>query len=63
MTTPTQQLAERIVQRLVTEHLLTPGDAARLQAKLIDGKLRPDDWRQALEHAVRPAARGAEHAP
>lgn len=62
MTSPTQQLAERIVQRLLADGLMTPGDAARLQAKLIDGKLKPEDWRVALEKAADSTARGAGHA-
>lgn len=61
MTSPTQQLAERVVRRLVEERLLTPGDAARLQSKLMDGKLRPEDWRVVLEKAAESAARGAGH--
>jgi len=59
VTSPTQQLAERVVQRLLAERLVTPEDAARLQSKLTDGKLRPEDWRVVLEHAGDVATRDA----
>jgi len=49
---PSHVLAERIVQRLIAEQLLSSGDAAQLQARLIDGKQKAEDWRVALEKAA-----------
>jgi len=60
---PSQLLAERVVQRLIAERLLAPGDAARLQSRLIDGKLKAEDWRVAVEKAAAAAARSGEGRP
>lgn len=49
---PSQVLAERVVQRLLAEGLLATGDGARVQARLTDGALTAEDWRVALEKAV-----------
>lgn len=54
---PSQVLAERVVQRLIAEGLLAPGDATRIQTRLVDGKLKPEDWRVAIEKAADAAAR------
>jgi hypothetical protein len=52
MDTPSQRLAARIVERLIAEGLVTPADGKKLQAKLADGKLRPEDGRLPLEIAA-----------
>lgn len=56
--TPAQALARQIVARLVDMGLLTAAEAARLQPKLAEGKLKAEDWRLAIElsteHEVRP---------
>jgi hypothetical protein len=49
--TPSQQLAARIVERLIAEKLLSPANGQKLLANLADGKLRPEDWRLPLELA------------
>lgn len=49
MDTPSKQVAASIIERLITEGLLSPGDAKKLLAQLAEGKLKPDDWRLAVE--------------
>ena len=52
MDTPSERLATRIIERLIAEGLVAPADGKKLQAKLADGKLRPEDWRLPLEIAA-----------
>jgi hypothetical protein len=52
MTTPSLELAKRIVDRLMAERLLVPADADTTMAKLAAGKLNAEDWRLAVEKAV-----------
>ena len=49
MNTPSQVLAAIILQQLVGEHLLVPDALGKLHARLAEGKLRPEDWRLAIE--------------
>ncbi|HQL78907.1 MAG TPA: hypothetical protein PLU91_11960 [Verrucomicrobiota bacterium] len=51
MDTPSQALAARITERLVRENLITAEAAKRLQPKLAEGTLLPEDWRLPLEVA------------
>ena len=51
MDTPSQALAAKITERLVREGLITAEAAKRLQPKLAEGKLRPEDWRLPIELA------------
>ncbi len=51
MDTPSGQLASNILERLIKEKLLTPDDRAKLLSKLSEGKLKPEDWRLAIELA------------
>lgn len=46
---PGEQLAERIIARLLAEKLLTARDGKRLLAPLAEGELSADDWRLPLE--------------
>jgi hypothetical protein len=48
---PSVKLAGTIVERLVAEHLLSPEDAKKIQPRLAEGKLRPQDWRLPIELA------------
>jgi hypothetical protein len=57
MDTPSEALAARITERLVREKLITAEAAIRLRPKLAEGKLRPEDWRLALELADQPEAK------
>jgi hypothetical protein len=52
MDTPTQQLAAKILERLIAEGLLTKNDQKKLVNKLADGKLTSEDWRLAVELAA-----------
>ena len=52
MNTPSEELAQKIVERLVAEHLLMPEDTVKLLPKLAEGKMRPEDWRLAVEKAI-----------
>ena len=49
MGTPSQALAETIVNRFVREGLMTAEVAKKLLPKLADGKLRAEDWRLPIE--------------
>lgn len=49
MKIPSQQLAEKIIDRLVREKLLTLQESAKILSKLAEGKIRAEDWRLALE--------------
>jgi hypothetical protein len=49
METPSQILAQRIVDRLQKEGLLALEAANKIQASVADGRMRPEDWRFLLE--------------
>jgi hypothetical protein len=49
METPSHKLAEKIIERLIREHLLTDRHGKRLLPKLEEGKPQSGDWRLALE--------------
>jgi len=57
MNTPSQELANKILERLTVEKLVTDDDAKKLVTKMADGKLRPEDWRLAIEKAAEKAAK------
>ena len=52
MDTPAIQLATKIIAHLIDEKLLTADDRKKLLAKLAEGKLKPEDWRLAIEMAL-----------
>jgi hypothetical protein len=49
MDSPSGTLAQRIVEKLVREKLLSAAEARKIVAKLAEGKLRAEDWRLAIE--------------
>jgi hypothetical protein len=49
MESPSEQLAQKIVDRLAQEKLLTPERGQRLVSKLADGSLAPEDWQVDIE--------------
>lgn len=51
METPSKQLADRIMDRLIAEGLMSSDDRKKLLTKLADGKLKQEDWRLAVELA------------
>lgn len=52
MTTPSEELAQKILERLVAEKLVLADDVKHLLPKLADGKMKGADWRLALEKAL-----------
>lgn len=57
MSTPSHELAKKILARLTAEKLFRDDDAKKLVAKMADGKLRPEDWRLAIEKAAEKEAK------
>jgi hypothetical protein len=53
MNTPSQALAAKITERLVSEGLITLAASKALESKLADGTLRTEDWRLPIELAGR----------
>ncbi|NJL49733.1 MAG: hypothetical protein HC929_22770 [Leptolyngbyaceae cyanobacterium SM2_5_2] len=49
MESPSKQLAQKIIDRLSQEKLLTPERGQRLVSKLTDGSLTPEDWKVDIE--------------
>jgi|GEM_PF-1032643 len=49
MDTPSFKLAEKIIERLVQEKLLTIKEGKKLLPKLAEGKLRSEDWQLPIE--------------
>jgi len=49
METPSHKLAEKIIDRLIHEKLLTDQHGKKLLPKFSEGKLTQEDWRLALE--------------
>lgn len=46
---PGEQLAQRIIDRLVKEKLLTARDAKRMMGPLAEGELTAEDWQLPLD--------------
>lgn len=53
MPTPSETLGEQIVARLIEEGLLSADQAEQILPKLVDGSLKQDDWRLAVEMSDR----------
>lgn len=60
MITASEQLAGKIVQRLIDEKLLSANDGKKLVPKMASGKVRAEDWRLAVEKLV-PEISSDEH--
>lgn len=52
MPSPSKQLADRILARLVKEKLISSDSVPSLSPKLASGQLRQDDWRLPIELAT-----------
>ncbi len=52
METPSQKLAQQIIEKLLTEKLLLQNDEKTTIAKLCDGTMKSEDWRLAIEKAI-----------
>jgi transcriptional regulator CtsR len=50
--TASEQLAAKIIQRLIDEKLLSANDGNKLIPKVATGKVRAEDWRLAAEKSV-----------
>lgn len=51
MSSTSEELARRIVERLIAEGLIDAKDSDRLRPKLGEGKLQSEDWRLLIEKA------------
>ena len=51
MDTPSQKLASKILDRLIEAELLMLDDRSTLLPVLAEGKIKPEDWRLAIELA------------
>ena len=49
MTTPSEELASNIAERLVAESLVTPARMQELARKIIDGSVTGEDWKLAVD--------------
>lgn len=52
MKTPSEELANMILAKLVTESCVTKEDAEKLFIKMAAGKLRTEDWKLAMEKST-----------
>lgn len=57
MDTPSQKLASKIVERLVSEKLLNVEAGKKLLPKLMAGKLNAEDWRLPIETSDKKEAK------
>lgn len=52
-----EQVAKKVVERLVSESLLEPERKEKFLTSLASGRLREEDWRLALENAILKATK------
>jgi hypothetical protein len=52
MSNPSEQLAIKVIERLITKKILLPGDGKKMLQKMAEGKLRGEDWRLLIEKAA-----------
>lgn len=50
--TPSEVLAERVVQAFVNRNLVLEDDANKMKVNLATGKLKDQDWRLLIEKAI-----------
>lgn len=50
--TASEQLAGKIIERLIDEKLLSANDGKKLIPKVAIGKVRAEDWRLAVEKSI-----------
>lgn len=50
--TPSETLAEKIVEILSDKKLVLVGDVQKIALNLANGKLKAEDWRMAIEKAI-----------
>lgn len=49
MESPSRELAQRIVKRLIEEEILTPERGDKIQGDLSEGSLKAEDWKLEIE--------------
>lgn len=52
MSLPSQDLAQKIIDKLIADKLVLAEDAKQLLIKLSDGSMEGGDWRLAIEKAI-----------
>ena len=52
MKSPSAQLAELIIDRLITEEIILPEDRTAALQRLTDGKFESADWKLAVEKSL-----------
>lgn len=52
MSAPSERLAEKIIEKLLHEKLLSREEAKKLLPRLAEGKLQPEDWQAAIETSI-----------
>ncbi|MGB5070343.1 MAG: hypothetical protein WBO28_05255 [Flavobacteriales bacterium] len=52
--TPTEQLADRLRRRLLEEGLLKEDRMDAILPKIKSGKIKPEDWKMAIELSLKP---------
>jgi hypothetical protein len=52
MEAPSEQLTDKILEKLVSQRLILKEDALKLRAKFASGTLSPEDWRLPIEKAI-----------
>ncbi len=52
MGTPSEQLAEKIIERLISEKLVSETDGKKMFVNLAAGTLKAEDWRLPIENAI-----------
>lgn len=57
MSTPSQDLAKKILEKLIAENLVTPDDEKKLLPKLAEGKMRSEDWKLTIEKGAEKEAK------
>lgn len=55
MKSPSEKLAQRIVERLVKEGLLTEKRGKGIQSKLASGTVSADDWKAEIDLSTEPS--------
>jgi len=52
MSSPSEELAKKIVSKLVIAKLILPEDEVPIATKLSEGQLKPEDWRLTIEKGI-----------
>jgi hypothetical protein len=57
MNSPSERLAERILNKLVQQKLLSKQEAKKLLPKVAEGRVRAEDWKLAVDISTAPKAK------